>query len=54
MLKKLLSFIIICACGLFLAQKPIVNEQVNRQIIDMPKPVAWLRKLDDEVAYWLQ
>lgn len=54
MLKKLLGFTIICVCGFFLAQKPIVNEQVNRQIIDMPKPVAWLRKLDDEVAYWLQ
>ena len=54
MLKKLLGFIIICLCGLILVQKPILNEQVNRQIIDTPKPVAWLRKLDDEIAYWLR
>lgn len=54
MLKKLLGFIIICLGGLILAQKPILNEQVNRQTIDIPKPVAWLRKLDDEVAYWLR
>ena len=54
MLKKLLGFITVCLCGLILVQKPVLNEQVNRQTIDMPKPVAWLRKLDDEVAHWLR